>query len=54
MFKYLDKDEKGYITYQDFTEVTEERRRHLVPSYPKNPKKSPYDEIDQNYLTAYL
>lgn len=29
IFGYLDRDNKGYITYQDFTELTEEKRRQI-------------------------
>ena len=29
MFKYLDVGNKGYISFQDFTELAEERRRRL-------------------------
>ena len=31
MFKYLDRGEKGFISYPDFCELCEEKRRHLDP-----------------------
>ena len=29
VFKYLDKGNKGYISYNDFCELSEEKRRNL-------------------------
>lgn len=29
VFKYLDKNNKGYISYNDFCELSEEKRRNL-------------------------
>ena len=31
IFKYLDKGQKGYISFGDFCELAEEKRRHLDP-----------------------
>jgi len=31
IFKYLDKDSKGYVSYTDFSDLVEEKRRHLDP-----------------------
>ena len=31
-FKYLDKDNKGFITYEDFCWITDIRRRNIDPA----------------------
>ena len=31
MFKYLDKDQDKFLTYNDFCELCEERRRNIDP-----------------------
>lgn len=31
-FKYLDRDNKGYITYEDFCWITDIRRRNIDPA----------------------
>lgn len=31
MFDYLDKDKDNYLTYNDFCELCEERRRNIDP-----------------------
>jgi len=36
IFAFLDRDKKGYITYYDFCELTEERRRGIDPFRNEN------------------
>jgi len=31
MFRYLDKDQDGFLLYNDFCELCEEKRRHIDP-----------------------
>ena len=55
MFKYLDRGEKGFISYPDFCELCEEKRRHLDPFDTKDQffkRKTAEDSKTwvQNYL----
>ena len=45
IFKKLDRDNKGYIGYQDFCEMAEEKRRNIDPyTEDISPKKSPLNK----------
>ena len=55
IFQYLDKDQKGYVSYQDFCELLEERRRHLDTfDYEQNKKAMAAKDEGLSWLQAYL
>ena len=55
MFQHLDRGNKGYISYLDFCEMAEERRRHLDKfDYSKQLKLYEQQQEKKNWLHTYL
>ena len=55
IFKYMDKDHKGYISYNDFCDLSEEKRRHLDPFDYEAQKKHLSDIQDKKtWIESYL
>jgi hypothetical protein len=55
MFQYLDRGNKGYISYLDFCEMAEERRRRLdVFDYSVEEKKHEEAQKNKNWMHTYL
>ena len=55
MFQYLDRGNKGYISYLDFCEMAEERRRNLDQfDYTVQDKKNEEAQKNKNWLHTYL
>ena len=47
IFKKLDRGDKGYFDFNDFAQLSEEKRRNIDPFHPKD--TSPRD-LDDNYF----
>lgn len=46
IFEYMDRGEKGFLSYGDFCELCEEKRRHLDPVIDKFPTKEEHAKLD--------
>lgn len=49
IFQSLDKDKKGYIGYQDFCDLAEEKRRNIDPFGNEAIKKEQEVDKPENY-----
>jgi hypothetical protein len=58
IFEYMDRGDKGYISYGDFCELSEEKRRCLDPVESKFPTAEEYREKSHlkkdNFYNTYL
>ena len=55
MFKYLDRDQKGYISFGDFSELCEEKRRQLDPfDHTEQDRKNEEADAKKNWVQKYL
>lgn len=45
IFEYLDRGNKGYLSYGDFCELAEEKRRHLDPIDDSHIEKDPQKKL---------
>jgi Ca2+-binding EF-hand superfamily protein len=55
MFKYLDHGQKGYISFGDFSELCEEKRRQLDPfDHSEQQKKNDVADAKKTWVQKYL
>ena len=54
IFQSLDKDKKGYISYQDFANLAEETRRNIDPFKSSHVPQDPEQDKPENYARNYL
>ena len=55
IFKYLDRDQKGYISFGDFSELCEEKRRQLDPfDHSEQERKNQDTDKKKDWVTKYL
>lgn len=58
IFEYMDRGEKGYISYGDFCELAEEKRRHLDPVESTFPSKEDHEQLNHlkkaSFYNTYL
>jgi Ca2+-binding EF-hand superfamily protein len=55
IFKYLDRDQKGYISFGDFCELCEEKRRQLDPfDHSEQERKNAEADAKKSWIQKYL